>query len=135
VNSQDPTSACVDPNRADPNYCDSNTPGWSYQNGQCLQTPPAVQSISDKMILAAGQSDGLDMDQWCYFYTQVTGNACPRDPGDIIAAAGDNPPSFPDGRATVMDIGTWLAFMNQDGAGISGIEGLVALHVANAWLV
>jgi hypothetical protein len=87
------------------------------------------------MVAAAGMSDGLDMDQWAYYFEQITGQPSPRDPGDIIAAAGDNPPSFPDGRATVMDIGTWLAFMNQDGAGISGLEGLAALHVANAWLV
>jgi hypothetical protein len=132
-NSNDPTSPCVPLHPASlPNNCDTNTPGWSYQNGECLETP-AVQTISEKMVAAAGMSDGLNMDQWCYYYTQVTGNACPRDPGEIIAAAGDNPPSFPQGRDTLMDVNTWLAFMNQDGAGLTGI-GLAALHVANAWL-
>ncbi len=86
------------------------------------------------MVALAGKSDGLDMDEWAYYFTEVTGQPSPRDPGDIIAAAGDNPPSFPQGRATQMDIGTWLAFMNQGGAGISGLAGLAALRVANAWL-
>jgi len=107
--------------------------GSTNVNGVCQgQHPaPAVLSISQRMVAAAGQTDGLDLDQWCYYYTQVTGNACPRDPGDIIAAAGDPSPSFPQGRSTPIDIGTWLAFMNQDGAGLTG---LAALHVANAWL-
>ncbi len=132
VNALDPTSGCITPGASAPNYCDTNTPGWSMQDGQCKVIPP---SVSQQMVAAAGMSDGLDMDQWCYYYSQVTGGSpCPRDPGDIIAAAGDNPPSFPQGRDTLMDIGTWLAFMNQNGAGLSGLE-LAALHVANAWLV
>jgi hypothetical protein len=72
------------------------------------------------------------MDQWCYYYTQVTGQPCPRDPGDIIAAAGDNAPSFPDGRSTLIDIGTWMAFMNQNGAGITGLG---AMRFTPAWLM
>ncbi len=116
---------CEAPASQNLNYCQTNTPGWSVQNGLCLPdpTPTAPTPTTQKMVQAAGMSDGLSLDQWCFYYTQVTGQPCPRDPGDIIAAAGDPSPSFPQGRATPIDIGTWLAFMNQNGAGLSGLYG------------
>lgn len=130
------------PSTNPPNYCDTNTLGWSYQNGQCARTPAqTTQLISQQMVNLAGNSDGLSLDEWCYEYTAVTGQQCPFDPGNILpqefndagvlnvdGSAGD--------RTTPTSIDTWLAFVNLKvpGSGISGLAGLVALHVANAWL-
>ena len=118
------------------------------QNGSCQPTPPAVtqaptvtQTVSEQMVTAAGKSNGLTMDEWCFYFTSVTGNDCPFDPGDIL------PQEFQDAgvvledgtagdRTTPTDIGTWLAFaqLKAPQLGLTGIEGLAALHVANAWL-
>jgi len=104
--------------------------------------PAATQLISQKMTALAGTSTGLGMDQWCYFYTAATGQDCPFDPGSI------DPQTYQDAgilaadgsagdRSTPTDIGTWLAMaqLQAPQLGLTGIEGLAALHVANAWLV
>lgn len=96
--------------------------GFTNVNGTCTPNPPPPIPISQQMGNLAGGNNLLTMDQWCFYFTQITGLPCPRDPGDIIAAAGPNPPSFPQGRDTPIDVGTWLAFMNQGtNAGISGL--------------
>lgn len=79
----------------------------------------STQTISQRMV-ALGGSGPFNMDQWCYYYSEATGNPCPVDPGAI-----------PDGvysgagivdRTTPTDVGTWLAIMqNQNpGAGLTG---------------
>jgi hypothetical protein len=104
----------------------------------------ATQIVSQKMVSAAGMSSGLSTDEWCLYFTQVTGSDCPVDPGSIdptvyhdagvLAADGSGNPGD---RSTPTDIGTWLAIMQNQApsAGLSGLAGLAALRVANAWLV
>lgn len=79
-------------------------------------TAPPPTTISQKMVAAAGTSS-LNMDEWCYYYTQVTGNDCPVDPGD--------PSLYPNGgdRSTAIDINTWLSIM-QGQAPELGLSGL-----------
>lgn len=128
-----------------PTYCDLNTPGWSLNaQGQCAPTPATspTQLISQQMVAQAGKSNGLSLDEWCYEYTAVTGQQCPFDPGNILPQEfNDAGVHLDDGtigdRTTPTSIDTWLAFVNlkAPGSGISGLSGLAALHVANAWLV
>ncbi len=104
-------------------------------------TAQATQLVSQQMVALAGSSDGLSLDQWCFEYTAATGNQCPFDPGEIlpqefIDAGVVNTDGSGGDRTTPTSISTWLAFVNlkAPGAGISGLQGLAALHVANAWL-
>jgi hypothetical protein len=103
----------------------------------------ATQLVSQKMVTAAGMSDGLSMDEWCFYFTQVTGSDCPIDPGSIDPQvyhdAGVLQPdgTTPGDRSTPTSIQTWLAIMQNQApsACLSGLAGLAALRVANAWLV
>ncbi len=119
LNASDPTSDCIADvvigSKSTGTFCDLNTPGWSIDaNGVCVQTPAAdTRTVSQKMVAAAGMSDGLSTDEWCYYYSQVTGNDCPVDPGSITYDSGD--------RSTPISIGEWLSIMNQTGAGLSGL--------------
>lgn len=125
--SADPTSACL-PDVAGklPTNCDTNTPGWALDtNGNCVPIPAAdTRTVSQKMVAAAGMSTGLSTDEWCYYYSQVTGNDCPVDPGSITYDSGD--------RTSPIDIGTWLGLMNQSGAGLSGLGDVSAV---SPWLI
>jgi len=112
-------------------YCDLNTPGWSLQNGVCKQTPappPSPKAISEQMITLAGTSVGLNMDQWCYYFTEATGNDCPVDPGSIdMRVYNGAGVVLEDGtigdRTTPIDIGTWLSIMQLQAPqlGLSGL--------------
>ncbi len=100
------------------------------------------QLVSQQMVTWAGTSDGLSTDEWCYFYTKVTGNDCPVDPGSIDPnvyhdAGVQLADGSPGDRSTPTRIDTWLAIMQNQApsAGLSGMAGLAALRVANAWLV
>lgn len=79
---------------------------------------PSAQTVSQKMV-AAGGNGPFNMDQWCYYYNQVTGNPCP-DPGAIPASVYAGAGIVD--RTTPTDIGTWLAVIqNQDPSlGLSG---------------
>lgn len=127
ANNWDPNAACVNPNAPLPTFCETNTPGWSIQNGECRQTPvpPSPVLISQKMVAAAGTSSGLGMDQWCFYYQQVTGNDCPVDPGSI-----DMTPYGGGDRSTPISIGTWLSIM-QDQAPQLGLSGLGDLSLSS----
>jgi hypothetical protein len=100
------------------------------------------QLVSQQMVTAAGASDGLSMDEWCYEFTAVTGQQCPIDPGSIDPgvyhdAGVQLADGSPGDRSTPTSIQTWLAIMQNQApsAGLSGLQGLAALRVANAWLV
>lgn len=115
--------------------------GQTNVNGVCVQTST---SESSRMLAAAGGVNSQNMDQWCYYWTQVSGAACPVDPGAIdpgvyqgaFGAGFTNPDGSPPDRTTPMDIGTWIAIINnQDPSqGLTGMAGLAAMRIANAWL-
>jgi hypothetical protein len=95
------------------------------------------------MATAAGYTDGsLNMDQWCWFYTQVTANQCPVDPGSIDpgvyqGAGVVNADGSAGDRTTPTFISTWLAIMQLEApsAGLTGIGDLQYLSQRNnAWL-
>jgi hypothetical protein len=69
-------------------------------------------------MVTLGGSGPFDMDEWCYYYTQATGLACP-DPGAIPAtvysAAGLTD------RTTPTYIGQWLQIMQPLITGLSGL--------------
>jgi hypothetical protein len=92
-------------------------------------TPTAA--ISQQMLNAAG-TNSLNMDQWCFYFTAATGQACPVDPGSIdptvYAGAG-----IVD-RTTPTDVGTWLAIM-QNQAPQLGLMGLGVMRFTPAWLM
>ncbi len=116
---------------------------WNGQNCVC---PPGYllgattntcvpQLVSQQMVTAAGTSDGLSMDQWCYEYTAVTGQQCPLDPGSITAQQYIDAGVQGD-RSTPTNISTWLSFMNvYGGANLSGLRGLGAMRYTPAWLM
>jgi hypothetical protein len=90
-----------------------------------------VAPISQRMLAAAG-TNSLNMDQWCFYFTAATGQACPVDPGSID-------PSVYVGagivdRTTPTDVGTWLAIM-QNQAPQLGLMGLGAMRYTPAWLM
>lgn len=129
--SYDPTSPCM-PDAAAPSatFCDTGTPGWSMQNGVCKQTPAPTPPlpISQQMVAAAGTSSGLSTDQWCYYYTLVTGNDCPVDPGSIdMTVYNGAGVVLEDGtigdRTTPISIGTWLSIMQLQAPGL-GLSGM-----------
>ena len=111
-------------------------PGGSFVNGVCTQEP--TDPISQLMVglaTSSGSGTSLDMDQWNYFYSQVTGNPSPVDPGSIspgvYAGAG-----IVD-RTTPTDIGTWLAIMQNQSpsSGLSAFFGLGGPRYTPAWLM
>jgi hypothetical protein len=125
---------------------------WNDAEGACVCPPGYLlgattntcvpQLVSQQMVTAAGASDGLSTDEWCYFYEKITGNQCPIDPGSIDPnvyhdAGVQLADGSPGDRSTPTSIQTWLAIMQNQApsAGLSGLAGLAALRVANAWLV
>jgi hypothetical protein len=116
--------------------------GTQYQwNGSAwLQTAPANPNlppapappvpISQQMLNAAG-TNNLDMFQWSYYWTQITGQPSPADPNaidpSVYAGAGIVDSSSP------TDVGTWLAIM-QNQAPQLGLMGLGA-RFTPAWLM
>ena len=110
--------------------------------GKCvIPATVATQLISQQMVSKAGMSDGLNMDQWCYYFSAVTGQDCPFDPGEITPQEFNDAgvvltDGSPGDRTTPTNIGTWVAFaqLKAPSAGISGLYGLAAMHAANAWL-
>ena len=125
---------------------------WNDAEGACVCPPGYLlgattntcvpQLISAQMVTAAGTSDGLSTDEWCFYYQKITGNDCPIDPGSIDPqvyhdAGVQLADGSPGDRSTPTSIQTWLAIMQNQApsAGLSGLAGLAALRVANAWLV
>jgi hypothetical protein len=110
-------------------------------------TPPAppIQTTMQQMAaLAAGQP--LSMDQWCYYYTQVSGNQCPVDPGSIDPgvyhdAGVQLSDGSPGDRSTPTSIDTWYAIMQNQVAGfnLSGlgmfVPALAGSRVGSPWLL
>jgi hypothetical protein len=135
-----PTTPATTPVTALPPVTVVPTP--QIQPPAVTQSPNPTQAISQQMVALAGMSSGLGLDQWCFYFTEATGNDCPFDQGSIdpqtyadagiVAADGS-----PGDRSTPTDIGTWLAMaqLQAPQLGLTGIEGLAALHVANEWLV
>ena len=104
-------------------------------NGTCIaQVVDPISQLMVGLATSAGAGVTLNMDQWCYYYTEVTGLPCPVDPGGITpglyAGAG-----IVD-RTTPTDIGTWLAIMqNQAPAlGLTGIGDARYLTASAGWL-
>ena len=95
---------------------------------------PAGSTVSQKMQAAAG-ANSFNFDQWCYYYTQVTGQPCPVDPGSID-------PSVYQGagivdRTTPTDVNTWLAIIQSQApsAGVSGLPAAWGHAYTPAWLM
>jgi hypothetical protein len=90
------------------------------QNGVC--TPPAAAAAVSQIILAqatnAGEPDSLNMDQWCYYYAQATGQTCP-DPGSFSAAVYSA--NGATDRTTPISVSQWLAIMQTQNAGLTGL--------------
>jgi hypothetical protein len=80
------------------------------------------------MATLAGTSDGLNFDEWCYFYSQASGSDCPVDPGAIdYAAAGIN-----GDRTTPISISTWLSVMQAQAPEL-GLSGLGDVSSTPGW--
>jgi hypothetical protein len=111
-------------------------PGLVNQNGVCVPAPP----VSQQMVALAGKSDGLSLDQWCYYYTQATGLDCPFDPGNITPQAfNDAGVQLIDGtigdRSTPTSVSTWLAFAQLNAPQLS-LTGLGAMpRFTPSWLM
>ena len=110
----------------------SGCPAGQYMyNGVCVATGTSPSTISQRMQQAAG-SNSLNMDQWAFYYSQITGQPSPVDPGSIdpsvYAGAG-----IVD-RTTPTDVGTWLAIM-QNQAPQLGLMGLGAMRYTPSWLM
>ncbi len=107
--------------------------GSAWMTNQTTPTPSTpTASISQQMLALAG-TNSLNMDQWSFYYTQITGQPSPADPGSIdpnlYAGAG-----IVD-RTTPTDVGTWLAIM-QNQAPSLGLTGLGAMmRYTPAWLM
>jgi hypothetical protein len=107
---------------------------WLANQPVTTPSPSAAPStpISQRMQAAAG-TNSLNLDQWGFYYTQITGQPSPVDPGSIdpsvYAGAG-----IVD-RTTPTDVGTWLAIM-QNQAPSLGLTGLGVMHrYTPAWLM
>jgi hypothetical protein len=97
----------------------------------------AVSVQMSNAAASAGQDvNNLNMDQWNYYYGVVTGTPAPIDPGAVSPGIYAGAFGAPADRTTPTDVGTWLAIVqNQNpSAGLTGMAGLAALRVANAWL-
>jgi hypothetical protein len=90
--------------------------------GACVPAPPIQTTLQKMAALASGAL--FSTDEWCYFYTQISGNACPVDPGNIdptgYNAVGAN---LTDGtigdRTTPITIDQWYQLMQNQVAGFS----------------
>lgn len=95
-----------------------------------VAAPARPVPISQQMLNLAG-TNSLDMFQWSYYWTQITGQPSPVDPNaidpSVYAGAG-----IVDSSSTT-DVGTWLAIM-QNQAPQLGLMGLGA-RFTPAWLM
>jgi hypothetical protein len=109
-----------------------NGSAWLNQTpaNQPPAAAPAPLAISQQMLNLAG-TNSLDMFQWAYYFTQLTGQPSPVDPNaidpNVYAGAGIVDSSTP------TDVGTWLAIM-QNQAPQLGLMGLGA-RFTPAWLM
>ena len=88
-------------------------------NGVC--SPPENVAISQLVLSAAtnaGEPNSLNMDQWCYYYSQATGQTCP-DPGSFSAAVYSA--NGATDRTTPISVSQWLAIMQTQNAGLTGL--------------
>jgi hypothetical protein len=92
---------------------------------------PTPLPISQQMLNLAG-TNSLDMFQWAYYFTQLTGQPSPVDPNaigpNVYAGAGIVDSSTP------TDVGTWLAIM-QNQAPQLGLMGLGVVRFTPSWLM
>jgi hypothetical protein len=106
--------------------------GSAWLNQTPANPPPSTPtgSISQQMLNLAG-TNSLDIDQWSYYFTALTGKPSPVDPG-LIDPAVYSGAGIVD-RTTPTDVGTWLAIM-QNQAPQLGLMGLGA-RFTPAWLM
>jgi hypothetical protein len=104
--------------------------GTVLQNGQCV--PPIVPTLlmSQQVMnaaTAAGEPNLLNLDQWNYYYQQISGQQLSLPPIDTSVYVGAGLSPNPDGsgpdNTTPMPLSTWLAIM-QDEMPQLGLTGL-----------
>lgn len=93
-------------------------PPGATVNGVCV---PNFNKLTSQSMIDKGGNGPFNMDQWCYYYQQVVGLACPVDPGAIPASVYSGAGAVD--RTTPIAMSTWLAIM-QSQAPSSGISGL-----------
>jgi hypothetical protein len=98
---------------------------------------PAVAATSQQVLAAAtaaGEPNSLNFDQWNFYYSQVTGNASPVDPGAIPASVYSGAGAVD--RTSLIPISTWLAIMQNQAPslGLSAFYGPGSVKYYAPWL-